>query len=109
MVHIPNVHMKHNGILADNSTKITLYLPECTDEQHSQLIKLARMKTVAIIILEPEMMMDIQDVISQIGGIADWAPPIKETPKKERDPLEDPLEFATNIMRKGGVYDQGQF
>ena len=53
MIKIANVHLKHNGILADNSTKLTMYLPECTSDQHVEIIKMAQMKTVSMILIDP--------------------------------------------------------
>jgi len=68
MLKINNVHIKHNGILADGSTKLTMYLPECTNEQHVELIKKVKGKggIVGVILMHPEELDVMTDAISSV-------------------------------------------
>lgn len=97
MVKIHNVQLKHNGILADGSTKVTMYLPECTDEQHIEMIKLARERVIGVIFVTLEESEDISNVIGQALEVANEAPPIDTALNPSaKDYTEDD-------------YDEGQF
>lgn len=71
MITIPNVLLKHNGLLADNSTKITAYLPELTDEQHLEIIQMARKKTIALIFIDPDKLNDISQILQQASELTE--------------------------------------
>jgi len=118
MIQVNNVQLKHNGIMADNSTKLTLYLPECTDEQHAEVIKLARLKTVAVLFMEPDKLEAIQELLGEMKNLQllpeeDEFAPIKY--KKPHSLPEDPLPIITDIMSKSfdeivlDEYEEGKF
>lgn len=116
MIHINNVNLKHNGLLTDNTTKLTLYLPECTETQDIELMKMAKKKTVGIIIVDPEMLTDIQMLIKQAAELApERVEPVQPSLPPEINPLEDPLPLFTQILRGEEIkpfaegYDEGQF
>lgn len=71
MVKINNAQIKHNGLLGDNSTKITLYLPELTDEQSSDLIKMAKLKTIGVVLMQVESLDDVSEVLQQAAEYAE--------------------------------------
>lgn len=71
MVRINNVQIKHNGIMADKGTKVTLFLPELLDQQHLDLINLIKEQTVGIILFRPEEMEQITQVLHEASMIAE--------------------------------------
>lgn len=48
--------IKHNGVMVDKGTKITLYLPELTDEQVVALNKLAVIGVTDLILMDAGML-----------------------------------------------------
>ena len=52
MIKLKSVVLKHNGVMADKGTKITLYLPELTDDQVVALNKLAVTGSADIILID---------------------------------------------------------
>ncbi len=51
--------IKHNGIMADKSTKITLYLNEMSPEEVVNLYELVKIESVDIIICPPDSLKEI--------------------------------------------------
>jgi len=51
--------IKHNGMTADKGTKVTLYLPEMTDEEVTNLYKLVQNVTVDLIITDPDTLEEL--------------------------------------------------
>lgn len=56
VVRLESAVIKHNGVMADKGTKITLYLPELTDEQVVSLNKLAVVGVTDLILMDAGML-----------------------------------------------------
>lgn len=52
--------IKHNGVMNDNSTKITLFLNEMTDEEASFLYNLAKGKEVDVLITPSQLLDELE-------------------------------------------------
>ncbi len=59
MIRLESVVLKHNGVMADKGTKITLYLPELTDDQVVALNKLAVTGSADIILIDSGMLQEV--------------------------------------------------
>ena len=51
-IKLESAIIKHNGVMADKGTKVTLYLPELTDEQVVALNKLAVTGVTDLILMD---------------------------------------------------------
>ena len=56
MIKIESAIIKHNGVMADKGTKITLYLPELTNEEVLSLNKLAIVGVADLILMDAGML-----------------------------------------------------
>lgn len=86
MVSVPNAIIRHKGMLTDNTTKIELFLPELPPEHDAELIQHAKFKECGVIIMDPEMLSEVIDMISQVKGMAvlqSPAPAIEEPQEPE--------------------------
>lgn len=84
MIKISNVQIKHGGILANGSAKLTLYLPECTAEQHAEVVKLAMDKIIGIVLVEPENLELISTALEQLADLS--------TVDTEQPAIDDTIE-----------------
>lgn len=66
MITVNNAIIRHNGIMADLSTKITLYLPEMSQEDDSQLLSLSKNRLAYIIIGSEEEIEELDNLLKQI-------------------------------------------
>jgi len=100
MIQVNNVQLKHNGLLTDNTTKLTLYLPECTEEQDVELIKMSKKRTVGIIIVDPDMLSDIQELIAQMKDLLPEKEVLPEPIERHKyEECVDPLPLFTQMAR----------
>lgn len=80
MVTVPNAIVRHGGILVDNTTKLTVFFPELTPEQDAELVQHAKFKEAAVIIMDPNDMQNVLDMIKQ-------AQEISTLPHTPQDPM----------------------
>ena len=70
MVTIPTAIVQHKGLMADNTTKLFVYLPELTNEQDAELIRLSKTKQSSLIILDSDLYEAVIEIIQQAKEIA---------------------------------------
>ena len=69
MVIVPDAIMRHKGLLVDNTTKIELHLPELSPREDAELVGHTKMKSAAVIIMDPNQLEAFMDVINQARAI----------------------------------------
>lgn len=87
MVIVPNATIRHNGLLVDNTTKLTVYLPELTTEQDTEILTHTKFHEAAIIILDPAMVEDLRNLLEEVSHIR--ALPASTEPIEEEIPQEE--------------------
>ena len=92
MVTVPNAIVRHGGILVDNTTKLTVFFPELTPEQDAELVQHAKFKEAAVIIMDPNDLANVLDMIKQ-------AQEIHTIPETIKDPL---LEESKEEWKEDG-------
>lgn len=97
MVSIFNVNIRHSGILSDGSTKLTLYLPEMTEEQHAKVISLSTKKVVGLIMMEPEQMNEIKEILEQASAISI---------DSEHPPIDSSINDASEVKGLPEYYEE---
>lgn len=85
MVIVENAIIRHKGLLVDNTTSLQVYLPELTAEQDAELIKHSKFKESAIIIMDPNFLHIVQDLLDQAKELAQLPEP-EEQGMWEEDP-----------------------
>lgn len=63
VVTLESAVIKHNGVMADKGTKITLYLPELTDQQVVALNKLAVIGVTDLILMDAGTLEENPDMV----------------------------------------------
>ena len=71
MITVSSAIVQHKGLMADNTTKLYVYLPELTSEQDAELIKLTKSREAGIIIVRPEFMEMVLDMLKQVQDLKD--------------------------------------
>lgn len=90
MVTVPNAIIRHKGLLADNTTSLQVYLPELTAEQDAELIQHSKFKESAIIIMDPNFLDIVQDLLEQAKELSNSLPEPEEEETEEESWETDP-------------------
>jgi len=62
MIKVESVIVKHNGLMNDKGTKVTLYLPELSDKDVLALNKLAVVGVADIILMDAGLLNESQNI-----------------------------------------------
>lgn len=61
MIRLESVILKHNGVMNDKGTKVTLYLPELTDNQVLALNKMAVIGVADVILMDAGLLAESEN------------------------------------------------
>jgi len=93
--------MQYKGLMADNSTKLVMFLPETvTGNQHKDLIDLAKNREVGLIIVDPEMLENIATVLEQIGDITSENAPIDRVIRKGEKIQDEEIPITEEELKE---------